>query len=312
MNAAGASIQVNNWNTAQVSSQVFWLTPTGIYTVLNQFAGLPANVSNTMPGTRLTVANAAGTNYQKWRFIPTFDGYTKIVNVARALPVELRDGSFNDNAHVRQYTDYNNNAQKWAIETLTDGSSRILNKSTGKALTAADADSGSYVNQFRWLHTLAQQWTFDLQAASPNTRTWSGGGAASNWSNPDNWDWPAFSGELLLFTGSLRLSNTNDFGPDRLISGIRFASGTGAFVISGSRIALAGDIINDSANPQTFNTVPPVDKFRQSALWGQRGGYHCEWPDKRQRRACQNRQFHTFFERHIDVYRFDPGCGRHP
>lgn len=252
-NSAGASMQVNNWDPSQASNQQFWLTPTGICTLQAQYGGLPAGVSNTAVGTRLAIAGASGDNYQRWRFLPTFDGYTKIVNVASALPVDLRNGSSADGEYIRQYTDYNNNAQKWAFEPLTDGSSRILNKTTGKAISVTDSTSGSLTQQWRWLHTLAQQWSFAVQAVSPNTRTWTGSGASGNWSDTNNWDWPACTGELLQFNGTTGLSNTNNLSADRQINGIRFLAGAGAFTLSGNRIGLFGDIINQSAGMQTLN-----------------------------------------------------------
>jgi arabinan endo-1,5-alpha-L-arabinosidase len=252
-NSAGAAMQVNNWNPSQPGHQRFWLTPTGIYKMQMQYGGLAAQVTNSAVTTRLTIADWTGENYQKWRFLPTYDGYTKIVNVGSGLCVDLRNGSLGDGTYIQQYTDLNNDPQKWAIETLTDGSWRILNKGTGKAISVADSASGSYTRQWRWLHTLAQQWTFPQQAVSPNTRTWTGGGASGNWSDSNNWDLPSYGADTLQFDGALGLTNTNNLAFDKQVNGIVFLATAGGFTLSGNRIGLVGDIVNRSGSGQIVN-----------------------------------------------------------
>jgi len=251
-NAVGVSVDVGSWDSSQPGHQCFWLTPAGIYSMEMQFGGLPATVANTSSGTRLTVADWTGSNLQKWRFVPTFDGYTKIVNVASGLPVDLRNGSFSDGEYIRQYTDLNNDAQKWAVEPLTDGSFRILNKITAKVIAAADSASGSYTRQQRWLHTRAQQWTFPQQALSPNVRTWTGGGSTGNWSEAANWDMPSYGADNLLFDGTLQTAVNNNLAADRQVNGIRFLSTAGGFTLAGNRIVLLGDIVNESPYEQTI------------------------------------------------------------
>lgn len=252
-NRAGASMQVNNWNPSQPGHQRFWLTPTGIYKMQMQYGNLAAQVVNSAVSTRLTIADWTGTNYQKWRFVPTYDGYTKIVNVGSGLIVDLRNGSFNDGTHIQQYTDLNNDPQKWAIETLTGKSCRILNKGTGKAISAADSTSGSYTRQWRWLHTLAQQWTFQSLGVSPNTRTWTGGGTGGNWSDLSNWDLPSYGSDTLQFDGTVKPVNTNNLAVDKLVNGLVFLNTAGGFTLYGNRIGLVGDIVNRSSFSQNIN-----------------------------------------------------------
>lgn len=250
-NEIGASVDVDNWNPLQPGHQCFWLTPAGMYSMEIQYGGLPASVASTSSGTRLTLADWTGSNLQKWRFIPSYDGYTKIVNVAAGLPVDLRNGSFSDGEYIRLWADLNNDAQKWAIEPLTDGSFRILNKLTAKAVSVAGSTSGSYTRQWRWLHTLAQQWRFSLQAASANVRTWTGGGTSGNWSEAANWDVPSYGADNLIFGGTFQTTSHNNLTADKQVNGIRFLNTAGQFTLSGNRIVLLGDLVNESLQEQT-------------------------------------------------------------
>jgi arabinan endo-1,5-alpha-L-arabinosidase len=270
-NTVGASLDVGSWDTSQPGHQCFWLTPAGIYTMEMQFGGLPAAVANTSSGTRLALAERTDSNLQKWRFIPTFDGYTKIVNAAASLPVDLRNGSFSDGEYIRLWTDLNNDAQKWAIEPLSDGSFRILNKMTAKAVSVAGSTSGSYTRQWRWLHTLAQQWRFTQQASSPNVRTWTGGGTTGNWSEAANWDLPSYGADNLVFDGALQTAVNNNLAADKQVNGIRFAGTAGAFTLAGNRIVLLGDLVNESASVQTISLPLQLSASRRYLFSAQSG-----------------------------------------
>ncbi|HOQ05750.1 MAG TPA: family 43 glycosylhydrolase [Anaerohalosphaeraceae bacterium] len=270
-NAVGASLDVGGWDSSQPGHQCFWLTPAGMYSMEMQYGGLPASVANTSSGTRLALADWNGSNLQKWRFIPTFDGYTKIVNVASSLPVDLRNGSFSDGEYIRQWTDLNNDAQKWAIEPLTDSSFRILNKITAKAVSVAGSTSGSYTRQWRWLHTLAQQWRFTQQAASPNARVWTGGGVSGDWSEIANWDVPSYGADNLLFGGTLQTAANNNLAADKQVNGIRFLNTAGSFTLSGNRIMLLGDIVNESPFMQTIGMPLQLAGGRRYLLAAQAG-----------------------------------------
>jgi autotransporter-associated beta strand protein len=252
-NTAGATMSAGTWNTSQVNNQRFWLTPVGIYNIRNQYGSMVARVANSSTLTQLDTITWSGANYQKWRFIPTYDGYTKIINVGSGLVADLKNGSSADNTYIQQYSDLNNDAQKWAIERLSDDSSRILNKVNGKAWEVTGSTSGSNVNQVRWLHTLDQQWTFELQAAMPGTRSWTGGGASGNWSDTSNWDIPSYAPDALQFGTTLGAASTNNFTADYQVSGIKFLTGAGPFTLNGNRIGLLGDVVNQSASLQTIN-----------------------------------------------------------
>jgi fibronectin-binding autotransporter adhesin len=109
-------------------------------------------------------------------------------------------------------------------------------------------------------------------ASYAGTFTWDGGGADGNWSTADNWagntapveadGWHTF-----VFDTSNQLNSNLDFTPSNNglnINDITFASGAGAFTLSGSSIDMLGaassgaadgiaDITNNSANTQTIN-----------------------------------------------------------
>ncbi|MDB4055508.1 autotransporter-associated beta strand repeat-containing protein [Akkermansiaceae bacterium] len=109
-------------------------------------------------------------------------------------------------------------------------------------------------------------------ASYAGTFTWDGGGADGNWSTADNWagntapveadGWHTF-----VFDTSNQLNSNLDFTPGNNglnINDITFASGAGAFTLSGSSIDMLGaassgaadgiaDITNNSANTQTIN-----------------------------------------------------------
>ncbi len=84
-------------------------------------------------------------------------------------------------------------------------------------------------------------------------RTWNGGGTGANWNDDANWGGtkPA-SGDKVLFGGSAKLTNTNDFS-GYSFAGITFNSGAGAFTLGGNAITNTGNIINNSAALQTLN-----------------------------------------------------------
>jgi autotransporter-associated beta strand protein len=84
-----------------------------------------------------------------------------------------------------------------------------------------------------------------------STNYWTGGGSAFNWSNSGNWNGGILptNGQTLNFTGSVGTSNTNDLSSFNA-AGLAFASGAGAFTLSGNSIQLSGPITNLSSSPQ--------------------------------------------------------------
>ena len=91
----------------------------------------------------------------------------------------------------------------------------------------------------------------DTGGAGAATRSWTGGGADGNWSSAANWGGTApVENDALAFGGSVRLANINDLATDTRLNGITFLAGAGAFSLTGNRIALGGDITNDSTENQ--------------------------------------------------------------
>jgi fibronectin-binding autotransporter adhesin len=85
------------------------------------------------------------------------------------------------------------------------------------------------------------------------TATWTGAGGDNNWSTAANWGGTApTAGDSLVFAGSTRLTANNDLTVDTSFASVTFASGAGAFMVSGNRIILAGNLTNSSATGQTI------------------------------------------------------------
>jgi autotransporter-associated beta strand protein len=90
------------------------------------------------------------------------------------------------------------------------------------------------------------------------TRTgncWNGGSTVDSlWKTPENWSTGAApqANDKLYFAGTARLTAENDFLSDTAFGGIVFMNSAGAFILHGNRIALSGEIENQSDNPQTL------------------------------------------------------------
>jgi autotransporter-associated beta strand protein len=85
--------------------------------------------------------------------------------------------------------------------------------------------------------------------------TWDGGGTDSNWGTADNWDdnlVPSFP-VALIFGGSTRLDPVNNLAGPTTLTGLTFASGAGAFTLSGNAITLSGTITSDNTASNIIN-----------------------------------------------------------
>jgi autotransporter-associated beta strand protein len=128
-------------------------------------------------------------------------------------------------------------------------------------------------------------WNGDLTVAGPNNYTfvvetntpgqinlvasggppvWNGGSATvNNWSDPANWAGVTIaSSDTLYFSGNNRLNNTNDTAPGTIYTDLAFNTGAGAFVLNGNPIALAGNVINNSASTETIKLGLTFDTSR--------------------------------------------------
>ena len=106
-------------------------------------------------------------------------------------------------------------------------------------------------------------WLCVLGATVLRAATWNGGGADNNWSTADNWGGtlPA-AGEALVFNGTSRCTNVNDWAADTSIGGITFASTAGQFSLSGNRINLGGSVMNNTSATQRVNFDMVLDSVR--------------------------------------------------
>ena len=96
-----------------------------------------------------------------------------------------------------------------------------------------------------------------LAPAVKAANVWDGGGEDDHWGSATNWDddaVPTFPAAL-TFSGTTRLTPTNDL--DNATNSITFASGAGAFTLSGNPITLNGNIAiaigGSVTNNQTIN-----------------------------------------------------------
>jgi autotransporter-associated beta strand protein len=104
------------------------------------------------------------------------------------------------------------------------------------------------------------------------TRTWDGGGAANNWSDPLNWDGDLSApsgGEALVFPNFIgpvdgtSFNNTNDFVGYSFHS-ITFTGGPTGYQIGGNQVVLTAGITN---NPGSFNAIDLPIQLGAAQTW---------------------------------------------
>jgi autotransporter-associated beta strand protein len=92
---------------------------------------------------------------------------------------------------------------------------------------------------------------------------WDGGGSDDNWQTGDNWDPDGAPGTGstvdLTFAGTTRTAAVNNYADWEDFRDIDFASGAGAFTLSGSSIDLFGRVENQSANLQTISLTLAIN-----------------------------------------------------
>lgn len=94
----------------------------------------------------------------------------------------------------------------------------------------------------------------NLPSAHAATVVWNGAGVDSNWTTAANWGGVApVAGDALVFDGTTRLADTNDYAAGTTFLGILFNQTAGSFVLSGNAIDSTGGIVNNSLNLQTVN-----------------------------------------------------------
>jgi len=83
----------------------------------------------------------------------------------------------------------------------------------------------------------------------------------SKWQSDTNWsgDTEPTANSSLRFAGTTRLINTNDFAAGTQFAGLTFNAGAGAFTLSGNKVNLLGNVVNNSANTQTIGLPLALD-----------------------------------------------------
>jgi arabinan endo-1,5-alpha-L-arabinosidase len=165
LNLAGDEVGATPW--ANEASQRWWITPTGIHTLTNDYSGLAAGVANEDPETRVDQFDYFASPLQQWRVIPLRGGFSRIESVGSGLVLGLADGQLLNTLAVEQQADTNATTQQWSFEPLPDGSRRILNRASAMVLDIPNPDPLSPARQTRWLHVRNQQWTPSLLEVSP-------------------------------------------------------------------------------------------------------------------------------------------------
>ncbi len=144
-----------------------------------------------------------------------------------------------------------------AITALSADPSQWLQLVDASTLTFqtvnAGAASGITFNPYYDVNHERYSVYWKLNAPS-GTRTWRGGGTFTDWNDPTNWDVAPGTNDSLQFSGNLSTTANNNLVADTQFNGVAFTSDAGAFTITGNSFTLGGDIVNNSANPQTINT----------------------------------------------------------
>jgi autotransporter-associated beta strand protein len=103
-------------------------------------------------------------------------------------------------------------------------------------------------------------------SAGAQAQTWTGSGLTNNWNDPFNWVGfvPPVSGPAtsITFAGIARLTPVQNIASPFQLNALTFASGAGAFVLSGSPLRFAGatsNLIQNSNSAITINNAVQID-----------------------------------------------------
>ena len=97
--------------------------------------------------------------------------------------------------------------------------------------------------------------SFMVSPVAPTVNlVWNGASGDANWSTTANWvgGVAPVATNALTFDGNTTTTTNNDLPPNTQINGITFAPTAGAFTLSGNPLLLAGNITDNSPNPQTI------------------------------------------------------------
>jgi fibronectin-binding autotransporter adhesin len=106
------------------------------------------------------------------------------------------------------------------------------------------------------------------------TEIWTGGGTDGRWNTPANWQSgsPPGPNDSLIFTNTIRLNNTNNLLGES-VSGLTFATPSGAFNLFGNPLTLNGGLTDNQVVtietitlPLTLAATPTVDVVSNASL----------------------------------------------
>ncbi len=145
----------------------------------------------------------------------------------------------------------NTNSGAGKSYTIVSGSS-VTGTFSGMANGSTFVQAG---RTFQIVYTATSVTLSDVTGVANGTKTWNGGGADGNWTTASNWvgGIAPIPGDSLIFAGSTRLTNANDFGAGTSFNSITLAAGGGAWAMSGNALALSGGA-PAFANNETSNT----------------------------------------------------------
>ncbi len=155
-----------NGTPATVALSGFGVIGTGpqaaAFVIQNRLSGmvLDATDLSMKPGTQIQQWDAMGTDSQKWRFVPTPDGYFIIKNDLSGLVLDVTDFSAEDGALIQEWTEIGSDNQKWSITSIDGQYFEIVNKLSGKALDVTNFSTahGTLIQQWQYAATQNQQW----------------------------------------------------------------------------------------------------------------------------------------------------------
>jgi hypothetical protein len=235
--SAGTGIETYAYG-AGLSEQRWFITPAGAFRIKGQMSGLYLNAAGMTTTSNINQQAKADSNYQYWRFVPTPDGYTKILNAQTGLAMTVASSSATNGAAVRQETDASSSAQQWSLDILTDGSFRLVPKVSGKALEVASASTaaGALVQQGKWNHTLNQQFSLEQVTSILTTGGTSGTGGSSGVGGT------ASSGGTTSTTGTTAKGGTSSTGTTTVSAtgGTLASGGSNSTSSGGSSIGAGG------------------------------------------------------------------------
>jgi hypothetical protein len=147
------------WRIERVSPNA---VAAGTYGVTSAFNGLAMDVAGISTQAGATVFQWTPVNgaNQKWRVIPTADGFFELAPThAPTMRLELAGSAQVDGTSVRQGLANGSPAQRWAFTAEPDGSWRISNRDGTKVLdTSFTQANGSSIVQWFWWGGTNQRW----------------------------------------------------------------------------------------------------------------------------------------------------------